>query len=362
MINKQERRLRKYQNDFTNKFVQIMSVQVSAWKEIQKEKQRSLYSITSILIYLGVSLFAYIPGKNETNYDLQFHFYLSVIFFICVVIGNIISTNKDYQNSIKSMLFPSLVKIFGDDVHYICSYTSCMTDALTNSYINKEDIANIITDLGQNSGKCTLYRITNNIIQDSQLYTKDITEREDDDRFYGKYNGIEFIINETDFGWNAKDKHKTYHRMFKGVAMLFKLNKEIDNRVIITSKSIFNTIPKEFEKVEVEYNKFAKKYKVYVSKIGSTKGSGQIEARYLLNTAFLDRFMQLHTSFSVPRIQCSIYGNQMLVMLSTRKDLFEMNHLFGRIDDVKQYKHLFEEFASVLSFIDVLNLSSKTKL
>ena len=54
---------------------------------------------------------------------------------------------------------------------------------------------------------------------------------------------------------------------------------------------------------------------------------------------------------------------KMLVMfLSTNKDLFEMNHLLGKIDDIKQYYHLFDEFASVLSFIEVLNLSSKTKL
>ena len=52
----------------------------------------------------------------------------------------------------------------------------------------------------------------------------------------------------------------------------------------------------------------------------------------------------------------------MLILLQTNKDLFEMNHFFGKIDDVKQYEHLFNEFASVLSFIDVLNLSSKTHL
>ena len=91
-------------------------------------------------------------------------------------------------------------------------------------------------------------------------------------------------------------------------------------------------------------------------------GLGQIEARYLLNTVFLDRFMQLQTSFRVSKIACSVYGENMLVMLSTNRDLFEMNHLLGKIDDIKQYKHLFEEFASVLSFMEVLNLASKTKL
>lgn len=90
--------------------------------------------------------------------------------------------------------------------------------------------------------------------------------------------------------------------------------------------------------------------------------SGQIEARYLLNTVFLDRFMQLQTSFRVNKVKCSIYDNSLLIFLYTKKDLFEMNHLFRKIDDITQYKHLFNEFASVLSFMEILNISSKTGL
>ena len=52
----------------------------------------------------------------------------------------------------------------------------------------------------------------------------------------------------------------------------------------------------------------------------------------------------------------------MLVLLATNKDLFELNNMFYRIDDMNQYKKLFDEFASVFSFLEVLNLSSKTGL
>lgn len=361
MINTQERQLRKYKNDFTVKFAEMMSSQVEIWKSIQKQERKSLYSWNSILTYIGISLLGYIPGKHEHNYSLEAHFWISVGFFIFAVITNIITTNKTYQNKIKGMLFPKLIKVFGDEIYYKNGNGSYIADYLTNSFINKSDIAQFITDMAETDTE-TSYRISDNVFRTSELYVdKTITQRDDDDIFYGKYNGIEFIMNETDFGWNSNDKHRTYHRMFKGVAMHFKLNKNINSRVLIRSKRIFSKIPKGFEKVNVEYNKFSHKYDVYVKTIDN-KGSGQIEARYLLNTVFLDKFMQLHTSFNVPKIECSIYGENMLIMLSTNKDLFEMNHLFGRIDDVKQYNNLFNEFASVLSFIDVLNLSSKTKL
>ena len=142
--------------------------------------------------------------------------------------------------------------------------------------------------------------------------------------------------------------------------MHFKMQKKIKFRVLIYSKNIFNRVPDRFEKVTMESEEFNKKYNVYVQK--GSNADGQVEARYLFNTVFLERFMQLQTSFRVNKMQCSIYGNSMLILLATNKDLFEMNHLFKNIGDIHQYQHLFDEFASVLSFIDVLNLSSRTGL
>ena len=61
-------------------------------------------------------------------------------------------------------------------------------------------------------------------------------------------------------------------------------------------------------------------------------------------------------------MQCSIYDDTMLVLLQTNRDLFEINPLFKKIDDINNYQTLFDEFASVLSFLEILNLSSKTGL
>lgn len=321
--------MNKYKNDFTINFAQLMQAKLPIWKKTQKEKLRSLYSIGAICGYLGVAALGFVPGKREHNYDLKLHCGLAVIFFIGAIIANIQTTNKEYQRKIKSTLFPALLKVFGN-INYVKS-----------------------SGLHQN--------LSNSVFENSQLYTRKITQRDDDDCFRGDYNDVKFAMTETDFGWNANDKHRTYHSMFKGLAMHFTLNKEIKSRVLILTKYSFTRIPQNYEKVEVEYEKFNKKYDVWVEK-NIMGGTGQIEARYLLNTAFLDRFMQIQTSFRVKKMCCSVFGNEMLIMLSTNKDLFEMNHLFFKIDDLRQYEHLFNEFASVLSFIEVLNLSSKTGL
>lgn len=186
-----------------------------------------------------------------------------------------------------------------------------------------------------------------------------LLKKKDDDCFTGEYNGVNFTINETDFGYTGNNNK--YAQVFKGLAMHFSMNKKIKSRVLIMSKEIGQCTPANYEKVEFEYEKFNKKYNVYVQKTQMEAG-GQIEARYLLNTAFMERFMQISTSFKIDNMQCSIFGDSILILLSTNKDLFEMNHLLKKVDDINQYKTLFDEFASVLSFIDVLNLSSRTGL
>ena len=202
-----------------------------------------------------------------------------------------------------------------------------------------------------------------NIFTESMLFKKEVNCVDTDDYFGGKYNDVKFCIAETELTNFTKYKNGKSEQtpLFKGIAMTFELNKEINSRVLIYSKSIFNKPPKGYEKVELEYPVFSKKYEVWVKK-SDINCLDQIEARYFLNVAFLERFMQIQTSFRVKNIKCSVYRNTLLILLSTEKDVFEMNHLFKRIDDPSQYKKLFDEFASVLSFIDVLNLASRTKL
>jgi hypothetical protein len=320
----------KYKNDFAIKFATLMQKKCQEWKIVQKKAQLRLLNLGSLLYYVITSSVGFIPGKHETEYDLNSHIFVAICCLMFGIITNIAAKNKEYQKSVKETLFPELLKTFHQDINYT----------------NKER-----------------YKIPNRIFEWSHLYNEAITERTDDDIFYGNYKDVNFTINETDFGRMVSTGRggRSYHRLFKGLAMHFRMNKEIKSQVLIVPKFHFWKAPKNYEPVQLEDVEFNKKYKVFVKK-DYADNSGQIEARYLLNALFINRFLQLKASFKIEKIACSILDNEMLVMLSTNKDLFEMNHLFGKIDDPSQYQHLFDEFASVFSFMDVLNVTSKTKL
>lgn len=334
--------LDKYQNDFAINFAKIMQKNLKSWEAIQKEERLSLISWKAFMWYFDISLIGFVPGKHETDYNLKIHCIFAVIIFLFVVWGNISITNKRYQNRIKKTLFQKLIATFGD-IQYISKTDE---DTFADEILNKKE------------NKNKAYEIPKSVFENSKLFDKPVHYKNDDDCFWGEYKNVSFVINETEFGYITKGKSKEEQTLFKGIGMEFKMNKKINSRVLILSKLSLTKIPDNFEKVELEYEKFNKKYDVWVEKCSN----GQIEARYLLNAAFLNRFMQIQTSFGILNMKCSIYQNSLLILLSTRKDLFEMNHLFGRIDDISQYQHLFDEFTSVLSFIEVLNLSSKTGL
>ena len=318
--------MNRYKNQFAIEFAKTMQINLPQWQKWQKEYTRKLYGKGWLTTYFLSFLAGFMPGKNERHYSLKVHFVLAVILCIASICTAISLENKNYQFDIKNKLFPLLLSVFSKDIIY---------------------------------GVGGIPYIEYNT---SLLLNKDVGYDFVDDNFSGVYNDVPFVISESEISNIKKFKNGKSERklLFKGIAMHFKMQKKIKFRVLIYSKNIFNRVPDRFEKVTMESDEFNKKYNVYVQK--GSNADGQLEARYLFNTVFLERFMQLQTSFKVDKIRCSICENSVLILLETKKDLFEMNHLLNRIDDINQYNYLFDEFASIFSFVEILNLSSRTGL
>lgn len=359
--------LNKYKSEFILKFGRLMQENLSCWKEQQKKYRKKLY--TEDLMYYAIAFVAGIlPWKHEHDYlsNIGLHITFGIIAVIIAIIIAIDIANKEYQNEVKNTIFHELLKIFGD-IKYDGATGAIdgmekLFDDLKNHKISDEEFDKRFEDFADiDSSHSSGFLIPKVTFNTTGLFKKEINDRNDDDCFKGKYHNVDFIVDECELNYLAQQKKKDYREiLFRGVAIQFNMQKEINAHIIILSKSLKNPKPNGYEKVTLEYEKFNKKYDLYVRDYG--KNNGQIEARYLFNTAFLDRFMHIQTSFKVNKMWCSVQENKLLILLHTKKDLFEMNHLLGKIDDINQYKTLFNEFASVLSFIDVLNLSSKTKL
>ena len=106
--------------------------------------------------------------------------------------------------------------------------------------------------------------------------------------------------------------------------------------------------------IKLEDPEFSKKYKAY--------SSDQVEGRYMVTTAFMERFKNLQTAFGSKNAKCSFCGDSLIFAISTKKNLFEIGNLFHSLENPKQMTEFFNELSSILALIDYFKLDERTGL
>lgn len=348
----------------------------------KKEFKRFLYELIIILVFFA-GLVGYIVYCFKTG-DLFSEDFMNIIAWsIVAAIGCIVGTaffgykaSENYRKSLKAVLMPKIIKQFFD-----------------MKYGMK-------------------YRIDDDKIRKSGLFSE-YTHHLTDDCFQGNYNKTGFKITETKLlSINGVGKSRTMHTVFKGVMFSFKFNKEIKaNTIVATNKDadiknfpigscvlclfiLFQMLPIFFmmstgieidletifwltvvflcllgviigiihkfvstpklEKIKLEDPVFSRKFKVF--------SEDQVEARYLVTTAFMERFLRLNTAFGTNKAKCAFFDNNILFAISTGKNLFEIGNLFKPLTNPKTLWNFFAELSSIVDMIDYFKLDEETKL
>ena len=143
-------------------------------------------------------------------------------------------------------------------------------------------------------------------------------------------------------------------KVFSGICVLLEMNKNFSGRtVVLQDKGIFNSLHKipQLENVRLEDSKFEKIFEVY--------SDSQIEARYLLTTAFMERILQLRDLFGGKSIQFSFRDNTLLIAIATKQNMFEAHSFFRSNLNKKKIDKVFEQFYTVFSIIKILKLNQR---
>lgn len=266
----------------------------------------------------------------------------------------------------------------------------------------------VISSLGDITWYSEKNLISNNEISKSKLFSK-FNTRTSDDSFQGTYKEVPFRISETVLVDEIQTrKFYAAWRAFKGIIITIKSNKKIKAHTIIATKGdiniqnfrfvylavaivaclpillfgenimissiisgvilvigaifcIVDTIKhrekkdNKFKPVYLEDPVFNKKYKTY--------SEDQVEGRYLVTTAFMHRFKNLHTVFGTRSAKCAFFANEVMFALPTRKNLFELsNGLFCSLKNPKRIRAFYEEISAIYDIIDYFKLAEKTGL
>lgn len=262
-------------------------------------------------------------------------------------------------------------------------------------------------------------------ISNSKLFPS-ANQSEEEDIFRGEYEGVGISIAETkiiDSGYtqgNTTEK-KSPTTLFKGIIIALKSNKNIKSTTLIKPKydflflkklplyfllmlpfillgliimeenirdflhsnnSIFYYLPTiligfiffaffswwfiestilrelrhkiDLQKVNLEDVNFSKHYNAY--------SYDQVEARYLVTTAFIERFMYLEKVFKTKNIRCSFVDRYLVIAIGSNKDNFEIGGLFTSLNNQKHIFKFIEQIVAILLIVDYLKLNQKTSL
>ena len=229
-----------------------------------------------------------------------------------------------------------------------------------------------------------------------------------DDVFHGVYNNVVYKLAEINLKLKD-DKH--CFPVFSGIFIELPFNKEIKAKTIVTSKSDTN----KRNQIPVSYILFAlliilapyticilqkqtfheiitgtfpitlimiicvicyyfveirKPLKISNAKLESVsfekrfvvQTEDQVEGRYLVTPAFMERLLDIQTSFGTSNIKCAFFEDKLLIAISSTKDLFEICDLYKPLGEGNIISQFYDEITSIENMIDHFKLNEKTGL
>lgn len=284
-------------------------------KKFEKERKLRLFlNWFLITAFILTSLFAL-----YFVYSIKLQFELAALFWVhfLVLLSILIEVNKKYfENKIKKEIMPLL-----------CSFYE---------------------DLRWYKGKdCKQLKSF-----DKNCLLPEYSRKKYDDIFSGTYKDVCFTIAEARYSRRAKDHESPY---FRGIIVKLEMNKNFTGHTVIMPATCLHTLPaKHLKHTILEDVCFEEKFDVFCN--------DEIEARYLITPAFMERLASLKLELFANEIRCAFYKNNLFIALSTPKDLFSLCSLIRPVDDFVQYETMHNEIVSILKLIEYFKLNENIGL
>ena len=200
--------------------------------------------------------------------------------------------------------------------------------------------------------------VDDNFIAQSNLFkTNQSSQYDYDDIFKGSFRDVNFEIIELESYTVTRTVkgRKNRTRQFKGAIIKIKIDKTFNSNTVIRPDSFMHFSPDlKLKHTTLEDVQFERKFDVFTT--------DEVEARYLITTAFMDRLNNLKMAFNIDKISCAFYNQNLLIGLHTNKDLFKFASIGKSLFDYSEFSKLFKEIMSIYEMIDYFKFGEKTKI
>ena len=184
-----------------------------------------------------------------------------------------------------------------------------------------------------------------------------------EDGFQGVIHGVsvafeEIILSDRVSHQKPNGTHEEREEMvFWGLAIKIGIGKKLEAHTVVLPRNaaltFFRTAFSSFEKVRLVSPKFEEMFDVM--------STSQVEARYVLDPAFMERFMEAGKMLGSKWMEASFKGSEIAFAVQRYKPMFEIGWVFKPLTE-QTLENVANELKAVISLIDVLKLNPHTGL
>lgn len=181
-----------------------------------------------------------------------------------------------------------------------------------------------------------------------------------EDNISGSHDGVDFNLVEAkleQIKWERGFRIR-YEEIYHGILIEFTFPKPFAGRTLVAEEqgSICNYLTGlgvAGERVRLEDPRFEKRFEAW--------STDQVEARYLLTPAFMERMMDLADAFGDGLPEFCFTDNRLLVSLPVKHNHFEAGDAFAPTTDLARVEDLLRELRKVIDVIEILKLNIRTR-
>ncbi len=275
---------------------------------------------------------------------------------IGVVLAALVTPFVFIFEDIGDILFPTVIAIaiFAGLLHYFSKDYACE--------FKENVLRKIVNYIDPNLVYTPTMCISEGLFMHSGIFRRGIDRYKGDDHVEGKIGATKIEFSEIHAEYITRDSkgRTTHHTIFKGLFFIGDFNKHFktDTYVLPDQAEKFlgglggmlQGVNKKYgELIKMEDPVFEKEFVVY--------GEDQIEARYILSPALMERITKFQKK-SGKRISMSFKGSNVYIAIPFAKNLFEPK-IFSTILDFKPVKEFFDDFALMIDIVEDLNLNTR---
>ena len=150
-----------------------------------------------------------------------------------------------------------------------------------------------------------------------------------------------------------RKQNKSTVTVFRGIKINVQFPKPFKGRTVVRKDAgrFLNYMNRtgNLDRLELEDPKFEKLFEAY--------STDQIEGRYLLTTAFMERLISLKEAFGGSQMQCEFFEDKLVIALASSKNLFEPRSIKKSILDLEDIHIFLKELNELFELLRLLKLN-----